>query len=257
MFPRAFFSVMGVVDPARHWEYNEYHQLDHRPSNLALPGVAWGDRWVRSPDCIEASTGSDRSFDDSHYMAMYFLRAPLEESNRAWLQLGEQAYQLGRRPDMAWRKNHFQKFLFPVKGYAAPRVLVSPEELPFRPVKGMYFTLSHFTETGAETHDAFAWSDRVRIPDLLACRGVAGAWTFVSEDVFNIPILTARETLPPVTRITLLYLDEEPLEVLDGIQTREAELRRSGRSRDLSGIEDIRFAAPYRAIIPWQWNWFG
>ena len=256
MFARAFFSVMGVTDRARHREYNEYHQLDHRPENLALPGVAWGDRWVRSPDCAATSAGSDRSFDDSQYMAMYFLKPPLEESTRAWRQLGEHAYQMGRRPDMAWRKNHFQSFLFPVKGYTAPRVLVSPEALPFRPVKGVHFTLSHFIEKGAETHDAFAWYDRVRIPDLLSCRGVSGAWTFVGEDVFSHTLSAPRETAPPATRITLLYLDEDPLEVLDGIRARESEWRKSGRSRDLSGIEDIRFAAPYRTITPWEWDWF-
>ena len=86
---RAFFSVMGVTDPSKHRVYNEYHQLDHRPENLALPGVAWGDRWVRSPDCAAASVGSDRDFDDSHYMAMYFLREPLEQNTKAWIELGE------------------------------------------------------------------------------------------------------------------------------------------------------------------------
>ena len=30
----------------------------------------------------------------------------------------------------------------------------------------------------------------------------------------------------------------------------------AGRSRDTSGIEDIRFAAPYRTIVPWEWDWF-
>ena len=47
---RAFFSFIELTDPDRHREYNEWHQLDHRPENLLLPGVAWGDRWARRRD---------------------------------------------------------------------------------------------------------------------------------------------------------------------------------------------------------------
>ena len=261
MFARAFFSVMGVTDPAKHRAYNEYHQLDHRPENLLLPGVAWGDRWVRSPDCAAASFGSDRNFDDSHYLAMYFLRHPLEETTTQWRQLGEDAYQMGRRPDIAWRKNHFQSFLRPIKGYAAARILISPDALPFRPVRGVHFTLSQFDGKAGETHEAFAWYDRVRIPDLLDCRGVAGAWTFVGEDVYaQSPGASSqgasRQGTPPATRITLLYLDEDPLQVLDDIRAKEASWRAAGRSRDNSAVEDVRFGSPYRTIVPWEWDWF-
>ena len=247
---RAFFSVMGVTDPTKHRTYNEYHQLDHRPENLLLPGVAWGDRWVRSPDCAAASAGSDRNFDDSHYMAMYFLREPLERNTQEWVALGEHGYQWGRRPDLAWRKNHFQNFMRPVKGYAAPRVLVSPDALPFRPVRGIHFTLSHFAAKDSAAHDIFAWYDRVRIPDLLTCHGVAGAWTFVSEDVYAMGSTAAPK------RITMLYLDEDPIAVLDAIQAKETAWRAAGRSRDTSGAEDIRYATPYRTIVPWEWDWF-
>jgi len=249
---RAFFSIMGLTDPTQHRTYNAYHQLDHRPENLLLPGVAWGDRWVRSPDCAAASTGSDRQFDDVHYATMYFLREPLAETTKEWIDLGEHGYQWGRRPDLAWRKNHFQNFLRPVKGYAAPRVLVQPDAVPFRPVRGVHLTLSHFLSKGTETQDAFAWYDRVRIPDLLSCPGVAGVWTFVSENAYATPADTGLNT----TRITLLYLDEDPIDVIDAIQSGEAKWRAAGRSRDMLAIEDIRFASPFRAIIPWEWDWF-
>ena len=84
-----------------------------------------------------------------------------------------------------------------------------------------------------------------------------GAWPFVGEDVFSHTLSQPRETQPPATRITLLYLDADPLEVLDGISARESEWRKAGRTRDLSGVEDIRFAALYRTIVPWEWDWFG
>lgn len=52
---RAFFSFIELTDPERHRGYNEWHQLDHRPENLLLPGVAWGDRWARRRDRVAES----------------------------------------------------------------------------------------------------------------------------------------------------------------------------------------------------------
>lgn len=253
---KTFFSVMGVTDPTRHREYNEYHQLDHRPENLLLPGVAWGDRWVRSPDCVPASKGSDRNFDDAHYVAMYWLYEPLQQSLKQWTDLGELAWQWGRRPDMPWRKNHFQKFMDPLKGYVAPRVLVSHEALVYRPVRGMHFTLSRFRKHDAEVHETLKWYDRVRFPDLLSCRGVAGAWSFVTEDLLK----PDRDTTSSYddaswTRVTLLYLDEDPLDVMADIQRHDR--ANKARTRDTSAVEDVLFATPLRTIVPWQWDWFG
>ncbi|ANH36663.1 hypothetical protein I601_0209 [Nocardioides dokdonensis FR1436] len=43
-----FFSFIRLEEGSAedHRAYNRWHQLDHRPENLALPGVAWGDRPV-------------------------------------------------------------------------------------------------------------------------------------------------------------------------------------------------------------------
>ena len=247
---KAFFSIMGVTDPAHHQTYNAYHQLDHRPENLALEGVRWGDRWVRSPDCAEWSSGSDRNFDDAHYLTMYWLGGPLEPTLKRWTDLGELAYLMGRRPDLGWRKDHLQAFLDPVKGHVAPRVLVSADALPFRPVRGIHLTVSRFlAHDGGATHDLLAWYDRVRFPQLIATPGVAGLWTFVSADLLT-PDRDTRSSYTDRewTRITLLYLDEDPLEVAARLSEQAVP--------DHHNIEDIRFATPMRAIQPWQWDWF-
>ena len=55
--PLAFFSFPEVLDPARHRDYNAWHQLDHLPENRALRGVLHGERWVRTPACRAASAG--------------------------------------------------------------------------------------------------------------------------------------------------------------------------------------------------------
>ena len=44
---RTYFSLSVIEHADRHLDHNLWHQLDHRPENLLLPGVAWGDRWVQ------------------------------------------------------------------------------------------------------------------------------------------------------------------------------------------------------------------
>lgn len=246
---RTFFSFLELTDPTKHREFNEYHQLDHRPENLALPGVVWGDRWVRTPDCAAASTGSDGVLDQIHYVAMYWFAEPLAQTMTEWVQLGTSAFQWGRRPDTDYARRE-TGFFRPLKGYVNPRVLVSADALPFRPVRGLHVTYLRVAEPGTSAAErAFGWYDRVEIPNLVACPGVAGAWTFTS-DYFG-PGSEApghRRDL----RVHLLYLDEDPLEVLDGIEKRRSEWD----GFDLDGVIEQRIATPLRPIVPWEWDWF-
>ena len=84
---KAFFSFTGITDKAKHRAYNEWHQLDHRPENLALPGVVWGERWVHSPDCAARATYGGTAVDATHYINLYWYREPYAESIKEWQDL--------------------------------------------------------------------------------------------------------------------------------------------------------------------------
>jgi len=71
-----FVSLTEVTDPTEHRSYNEWHQLDHLPEQLTLPGIAWGQRWVSTPACCTARAVSTAPFDDVHYLTLYLLAAP-------------------------------------------------------------------------------------------------------------------------------------------------------------------------------------
>ena len=244
---RAFFSFLELTDRSRHQEFNEYHQLDHRPENLALPGVVWGERWVRSPDCAALSSGGDAELGRINYVAMYWFRDPVEESVAEWVELGDLAFQWGRRPETDWARREVG-FFRPLKGYVNPRVLVSPDALPFRPVRGMHISILEVPEPRSSAAEAaFRWYDRTHIPDLVACPGVAGAWTFSRNQTGS---------GQPGLRVHLLFLDEDPLEVLAGIDQRRKEWAAEGRMHDLDGVIEERLSTPLRTITPWQWDWF-
>ncbi|NHF62171.1 hypothetical protein [Microcella pacifica] len=244
----AFFSFVRLTDPTQHRAYNEWHQLDHRPENLALPGVAWGDRWARRGDCAENSRAQGPLV-DVDYMAMYWFRPPVSDAVAAWDALGEASFQWGRGPLIPGVERAMLAFFRPVKGYAAPRALVSSDVLPYRPNKGLHVRVTHFDEPHSlDAHDVFQREDRELIPDMLELDGVAGAWTFSfshSQRHSSLPLNGDDAYRPGSIRIRLAYLDDEPVAVA-------AEIERLQREMGESPVERELLSSAVTTIIPWQ-----
>lgn len=253
---RAFFSFVDLAEGSSHRAYNEWHQLDHRPENLLLPGVAWGDRWARTEACAAAGEDLDTAFAGVDYVAMYWFRAPYDESIAAWTKLGEDSHQWGRGPRLPGVRRPMTAFFTPVKGYAASRVLVSPDVLPFRPNRGLHVTVSRLVDHhGPEAHDHHAWEDRVRIPDLLGLDGVAGAWTFSFQSTQRHPTMVfsdAEDYAVGELRVRLLYLDGDPVDVAGAIAESERRWDAEGRGAPAPSAEQRLLCSPVRTILPWQ-----
>ncbi len=248
--PKAFFSFTEIPKAADHRAYNAWHQLDHRPENLLLPGVLWGERWVRSPDCAAAGTAPDDALARLHYLNMYWFKDPADEATAEWSTLAERSFHWGRRDDIHLANRLLMGFFRPIKGYVNSRVLVSADALPFRPTRGIYVSVSRIDEprtAAAET--LFRWYDRERIPDMLNCRGAAGAWSFASESTFSSALDLSGGTSPTSTRIVIVYLDEDPLDFVADLASRPGDPQ-------LAAAETTLLAGPLRTIIPWQWDWF-
>ncbi|MGW0163226.1 hypothetical protein ACWDUN_28290 [Mycobacterium sp. NPDC003323] len=250
--PLVFFSFVSLAeaDPDGHRRYNEWHQLDHRPENLALPGIAWGDRWARPADCKAASIGSTEQ-DDTDYVAMYWFRDPVERSILEWEQLGADSFQWGRGPLIPGVRRTLLAFFRPVKGYSAASALVAPEIIPYRPNRGLCVTLTRYADPlGLDTHAAYQWEDRTVIPALLELPGVAGAWTFaLDHHQQNGMRLRSQDAddAPGGLRLRLLYLDDDPVATTARVRARSAELAQSGPATG-----DVVIDSPLRTIIPWQ-----
>jgi hypothetical protein len=258
----AFFSFVTLSDaaPEDHRTYNRWHQLDHRPENLALPGVAWGDRWARPDDLRALSTGSDPAYADVDYVAMYWFNQPLPESVDAWDKLGEDSFQWGRGPLLPGVSRPMLAFFRPVKGYTAPSALVSPEVLPYRPNRGLHVTLTrHLASHSPRVHAHHAWEDRTAIPALLDVEGVAGAWTFSfshHQQHGTLPIsdgqIGTNETAPGSLRIRLCYLEDDPVETTHRLEARLLELEEAGQGDPSGDATEVLLSTPVRTIIPWQ-----
>jgi hypothetical protein len=247
-----FFSFITLrnADAAGHRSYNEWHQLDHRPENLALPGVAWGDRWARPPGYRSQSDVST-NLSEVDYVAMYWFRKPVEDALATWDTLGELSFQWGRGPLLPGVERPLLGFFTPVKGYAAPSALVSPAAIPYRPNRGLHLTLTRFPDPHSPgVHELFRWQDRVLTPAELELPGVAGIWAF-SFDHYqrhkSLDVGTKGNDQVGSLRIRLMYLDDDPLDTTARIIDLNERLR-SAPDCD----QQVLLATPLKTIIPWQ-----
>jgi hypothetical protein len=178
-----FFSFTEITDPGEHRAYNEWHQLDHMPEQFPLRGIAYGQRWVSTPACRAARAASGPLLDPIHYMTLYGIAEPVDETLREFRQLGRDLYNAGRFH--LHRHAHLSGPFALVNAVAAPRVLISAEAVPYRPHRGVYAVVQDQSGSASDL-DAMCATD-----------GVAGAWEFADE----------------ARRITVAWLDGDPLQV--------------------------------------------
>ena len=245
-----FFSFTEITDPGEHHSYNEWHQLDHMPEQFPIPGIAFGERWVSTPDCTRARLIDDGLVSPIHYVTCYYMTEPVDRTLVDFVDWGGQLRALGRFH--LHRKAHIGgPFLF-LKGYVAPRVLVSPEAIAYRPKRGVIVSVTDLVDATAEP-EVNAWLDRVHHPDLLTVPGIAGLWSFISRGEAG-GAFEGRN--PPGRRITLMYLDEDPVEVTAQLAEKLKEWRKEGRIPDLEKKVKTVFTGPLETITPWRWDWF-
>ncbi|MDL9979347.1 hypothetical protein [Microbacterium candidum] len=243
----AFFSFVELTDPSQHGSYNRWHLFDHRPENLALPGVAWGERWAVT-DESRAQPGADPEFAGVDYVAMYWFRPPVEQSVREWDALGEASFQWGRGPIIPGVRRPMLAFFLPVKGYSSASALVSPEVLPYRPNRGVQVTATRFDDPHAlDVHAAHEYEDRMLIPRLLEVDGVAGVWTFSyshPQRHSSLPFDESPVQAPGSVRVRLVYLDGDPTETAARVREIEADAPAVGErmlSATAAAIDPVRY----------------
>lgn len=264
--PHAFFSFTSITDRRLHRAYNEWHQLDHRPENLALDGVRWGERWVRTPQCAASST-ADARLASAHYVNVYFFAPPVHAAVKAWHDLGEQSFQWGRRPDVTMCTRPLMGFFDVVKGYVRPDALVSVAALPIRPARGVLVQVLQLTEPHRPaTERFFHWQDQVLIPAMLRTPGVAGAYTFSSvtstidegfraaDDARTFRPGDPSTARPGSLRVLLTYCDDDVLAVQERVRRVDAGLG-GDDARARAGVVTL-FRSAVRPIEPWTWDWF-
>ncbi len=236
-----FFSFTEIHD-GEHRSYNEWHQLDHMPEQFPIPGVAHGQRWVSSPRCRAARLASDGLLDPIHYVTLYLMTEPVQRTLDEFTHLGGELHAKGR-----WhhhRTSHLNGALMRLHAHASPRVRISAEAVPWRPTRGVFVDVQEVLDRPL-LEPFLAWEEGHH-RRVLELPGVAGVWTFARHAA-----VTGRQPMPLDARITVAYLDDDPVAVTE----RLALLARDDRYPGERPVRS-RFAGPFETITPWQWDWF-
>lgn len=239
-----FFSFTEVTDPHEHRSYNEWHQLDHLPEQYQIPGIVRGERWVSTPACTATRAVDPEPTDKLahvHYMTLYLMSAPIAATLEEFKSFGARLHEAER-----FHRHRRSRLSGPFRvasAFAAPRVLVAPEVVPFRPGTGIYVVVEQMVDgsslgEGPDVPDDLSASQA----KMLDLPGVAGVWTFSS--------LAGYEHLgwrPGTRRITVFFLDGPLLEVANSMRALAFE--------PLAGSV-VELAGPFETIVPWKWDWF-
>ena len=228
-----FFSFTEITDSTQHRAYNEWHQLDHMPEQFPLPGVQHGQRWVLTPQLRATAAVLTPPFDRTHYLTMYLMSEPLETTLGEFHQLGQRLYKERR-----WfepRKSHFAGATLVESMQSAPRVCISPQAVPFRPHTGIHVVVESPMPVSVSSS-----GDRVAM--MTEIPGIAGAWSFVSDERFAaLPWQVGNH------RITLAWLDT-PVDQCDQLH--------NVLCSTSSPFRSVVFSATLETITAWLWNWF-
>jgi hypothetical protein len=227
-----FFSFTEVTNPAAHRSYNEWHQLDHLPEQIPLAGIVYGRRWVSTPACRAARVVSAADLDPIHYLTCYLMAEPIEQTLDDFFALGSELHRLDRFHSE--RRAHLTGPFEHEHAAAAPRVLVSAAAVPYRAHRGVYAIVEE-SPAAVDSPD----------PALLDVPGVAGVWSFATK-----PGMTSRRWTTGARRITLCWLDDDPLDVA----ARLAPLVSARVQKDAA--RRVTFAGPFETITAWKWDWF-
>lgn len=216
------FLSFTEVPAGRHHAYNAWHQLDHLPSQHVLPGIVHGERWVRTPAARAAAPVLHPELAAAQYLTLYLVTEPIEETLAAFRDLAadlravDRFFADRRSPRFgAWRVT---------ERAAAPRVLVDPAVVPWRPAAGIVVVVE--PQAGAARP----------LGELTDVEGVAGAWTFERD-----PSLHHGSWIVADERVTIAWVDGDPIAAAAELVERRP---------------SATHVAAHEVIRPGEWSWF-
>jgi hypothetical protein len=237
-----FFSLSGSSETGDDRPYLDWHQLDHMPEQYQLPGMVQGQRWAATARCREVTAVALDQWALVRHVVCYLMGDPVDETIDGFLTLGRHLAELGRFSQSL--PSHYRGALRLLEAHAAPRVLISPEVVPFRPHLGVYLIVAE--SAGRPAEDAHRQRMHTEVlPTLASTPGVAGAWSYATTPAVHRPMFSGGDY-----QMTLCYLDADPATVGErlGPVVRDAWATAPGR---------LVLAAPFESMMRWDWDRFG
>jgi len=236
-----FFSLTRRSSSGDDRSYLRWHQLDHMPEQYRLPGMILGQRWASTPQCRSSRAAEVGDWSKVEHVVCYLIGDPVDRTLEEFFTLGRTLREMGRFSQRM--PAQYAAALRLLECHVAPRALVHPEVVPFRPNCGVYVIVEEPTDTSL--WDAYLRRSHAELlPEVVAVDGIAGIWVFGTT-----PSLERPECTPGDYRITLCYLDREPTEVGSRIAPILQKAWDGAPSRPV-------LAAPFESMMKWDWDRF-
>jgi hypothetical protein len=236
-----FFSLSHRSPTGDDRSYLEWHQLDHMPEQYQLPGLILGQRWASTPACQAARAAAVDDWSQVDHVVCYLMGNPVDETIDEFLTLGRHLAELGRFSRAL--PSHYRGALRLLEAHAAPRALVGPEVVPFRPHRGVYLIVEAPTDQSARD-DYLQRKHTELLPELVSVPGVAGAWAYATTPAIRRPMFTDGDL-----QMTVCYLDDDPAAVGERLAPVVTRATAEAPTR-------LLLAAPYESMMTWDWDRF-
>jgi hypothetical protein len=232
-----FFSLSRRSPDGDDRSYLAWHQLDHMPEQYLLPGLVLGQRWVSTPACRAARAAEEGGWAEVDHVVCYLMGEPVDRTIDDFYALGRTLAEAGRFSHSL--PAHYRGGLVLEATWAAPRVLVSPAAVPFRPHRGIYLIVEEYPRgLGGGALDQPPTPEWF---DLLATvPGVAGAWRYRRSPAVSRPRFSDGDV-----GMTVCYLDDDPSTVGKRLAPRLAE-------RSAGPAARLVLAAPFESMMVWD-----
>ena len=236
-----FFSLTHRSETGDDRPYLRWHQLDHMPEQYQLPGLVLGQRWASTAACRAVRAAEVGRWSQVEHVVCYLMGNPVDETIDEFLTLGRQLAERGRYSTAL--PSAFRGGLRLLETEAAPRALISPGVVPFRPHQGIYLIVEATDDRTGQ--DAFLRRMRVDVlPQLVGVPGVAGAWTFATTPSIHRPMFTEGDY-----RMTVCYLDDLPATVGERLAPVVERIWGTAPAPPV-------LAAPFESLVSWDWDRF-
>jgi len=216
--------------------YLEWHSLDHIPEQYRLEGLRHGARWDSTPECREARALTGGELDDVDHVVNYLSASPAGRTFEAGFDLREALDEAGRMPRPPLPQVYVGLFGLTGK-VAAPRVIAGADVIPWRPARGVYIVVERILNEAGDERAS-------ELDALIELGGVAGIWRyaggFTDRNADQVPS-------PPADRVTVCYLDADPVETA-------ALINPVLRARWSEGDIEPLLAAPFKVLVHFEWS---
>lgn len=233
----AFFNLTAPGSAQDDAGYLRWHLLDHMPEQYQIPGIIHAARWIADGDYRNHRIAATGQLEQVGNVVNYLVGDPVQQTHDDFMELGPRLAEVGRFPQ--WRTPLELRLLALLRWYAAPRVLISAEVVPFRPHRGVLVIEEE--PAGDDVAEWLRWLHAEHYQTLLGVPGVAGAWMYGSTNYWKLD----RRCQSDPRYMTVVYLDEDPLATTKELTPVIEQRWSSGAVRPL-------FAGPLRTMIHWD-----